>query len=127
MNEVVKEVYGTEFLPGQAEMNVLNVQTGQFERVKETGVLGRFARVQQLNGFKSREAARPVYDAEVICQIKINSAVNKDVVSHKVTGAKGEELKERFAQAWASFEILQSAAETKTAGEAARTGKGAGK
>ena len=51
-----------------------------------------------------------MYDEVVICKIKVSNSANKDVISHKVTGAKGEELKTRFATAWKEFEALEKAA-----------------
>lgn len=110
MEQVFKEKYGTEYKETCGVLSVLDANTGSFKTVREKGVFGRFARVKQLNGFKSRQQGTPVYDECVICQIKIASSVNKDVVSHKVTGVKGAELKQRFADSWADFEKLEKAA-----------------
>ncbi len=110
MEQVFKEKYGTEYKETCGVLSVLDANTGSFKTVREKGVFGRFARVEQLNGFKSRQNGAPVYDECVICQIKIASSVNKDVVSHKVTGVKGAELKKRFAESWADFEKLEKAA-----------------
>lgn len=111
MEQVFKEMYGTDYKETCGVLSVLDANTGSFKTVREKGVFGRFARVKQLNGFKSRQNGAPVYDECVICQIKISSSVNKDVVSHKVTGVKGAELKKRFAESWADFEKLDKAAE----------------
>ena len=110
MEQVFKEKYGTEYKETCGVLSVLDANTGSFKTVREKGVFGRFARVKQLNGFKSRQQGMPVYDECVICQIKISSSVNKDVVSHKVTGVKGAELKQRFADSWADFEKLEKTA-----------------
>lgn len=110
MEQVFKEMYGTDYKETCGVLSVLDANTGSFKTVREKGVFGRFARVKQLNGFKSRQNGAPVYDECVICQIKISSSVNKDVVSHKVTGVKGAELKKRFAESWADFEKLEKAA-----------------
>lgn len=109
MEQVFKEMYGTDYKETCGVLSVLDANTGSFKTVREKGVFGRFARVKQLNGFKSRQQGMPVYDECVICQIKIASSVNKDVVSHKVTGVKGAELKQRFADSWADFEKLEKA------------------
>lgn len=110
MEQVFKEMYGTDYKETCGVLSVLDANTGSFKTVREKGVFGRFARVKQLNGFKSRQNGAPVYDECVICQIKISSSVNKDVVSHKVTGVKGAELKKRFADSWADFEKLEKTA-----------------
>ena len=110
MEQVFKEMYGTDYKETCGVLSVLDANTGSFKTVREKGVFGRFARVKQLNGFKSRQNGAPVYDECVICQIKISSSVNKDVVSHKVTGVKGAELKKRFAESWADFEKREKAA-----------------
>ncbi len=109
MEETVKEIYGTGFMPSTGTLSVLNPLTGSFETVRETGVVGRFARVKQLNGFKSRQHGGPVFDECVLCQIRVTGSVNKDTVSHKVAGTTGEECKKRFAAAWAEFEKMQAA------------------
>ena len=106
--KTVKELYGTEFVPSTGVLTVLNPLTGAFDTVRETGVLGRFARVEQLNGFKSRQTGTPVYDECVLCQIRVSGGVNKDTVSHKVAGQKGDECKKRFAAAWEAFEKLEA-------------------
>lgn len=105
--KTVKELYGTEFMPSTGVLTVLNPMTGAFDTVRETGVTGRFARVEQLNGFKSRSTGAAVYDECVLCQIRVSGGVNKDTVSHKVAGQKGEECKKRFAAAWEEFEKLE--------------------
>lgn len=117
MEQVFKEKYGTEYKETCGVLSVLDANTGSFKTVREKGVFGRFARVEQLNGFKSRQQGMPVYDECVICQIKIASSVNKDVVSHKVTGVKGAELKQRFADSWADFEKLEKTAKAKAQAE----------
>lgn len=117
--ETILTIYSTSYKPSCGILRELDPNTGSFRTIAETGVLGCFARVKQLNGFKSRQANKPVYDEVVICQIKVSSSANKDVISHKVTGAKGEELKARFATAWEEFEALEKAAREKQEKEAA--------
>ena len=109
--ETVKEIYATAYKPSCGILRELDPNTGSFRTLPETGVVGRFARVKQLNGFKSRQASQVVYDEVVVCQIKVSNSANKDVISHKVTGAKGEELKTRFATAWADFQALEKSAQ----------------
>ena len=111
--DTILTIYATSYKPSCGILRELDPSTGSFRTIAETGVLGCFARVKQLNGFKSRQVNKPVYDEVVICKIKVSSSANKDVISHKVTGAKGEELKTRFATAWKEFEALEKAAQTK--------------
>lgn len=117
--ETILKIYETPYRASCGILRELDPNTGSFRTIAETGVLGCFARVKQLNGFKSRQVNKPVYDEVVICKIKVSSSSNKDVISHKVTGAKGEELKTRFATAWAEFEALEKAARAKQEKEAA--------
>ena len=118
MMDVNKEIFSTPYRPSNGVMSVLDAGTGTFKQVSETNVVGRFVKMQQLNGHKSRAQGEPVYDVVDVCQIKINTAASKDVVSHKVTGAKGEELKKRFSAAWREFTQLQAQAQAKAAAEA---------
>ena len=106
MSETTKELFGTSYKETCGKISVLDAATGTYKQVKEKNVMGRFAKIQILNGFKSRQAGKEVFDEVVVCQIKIKDSVSKDVVSHKVVGAKGAELKERFATAWAEYEKL---------------------
>lgn len=108
--ETILKIYETQYRPSCGMLRELDPNTGSFRTIAETGVLGCFARVKQLNGFKSRQVNKPVYDEVVICKIKVSNSANKDVISHKVTGAKGEELKTRFATAWKEFEALEKTA-----------------
>ena len=117
--ETILMIYETPYRASCGILRELDPNTGSFRTIAETGVLGCFARVKQLNGFKSRQVNKPVYDEVVICKIKVSQSANKDVISHKVTGAKGEELKTRFATAWAEFEALEKAARAKQEKEAA--------
>lgn len=106
MVDTVKEMYATQYLPSNGTFLEMDVATGKFKTVPESGVLGRFVRAKILNGLKSRAKGAAVYDEVVFCQIKLASSKNKDIVSHKVAGVKGEELKSRFADAWKAFEEL---------------------
>lgn len=65
----------------------------------EPGVHGEFFRNPVLQGFRSEQEGRPIYDDEDWVRIKI-AGQDKDVVERKATNID----KERFAEAWAKYE-----------------------
>jgi hypothetical protein len=125
--DVFSERYGTPFIKSDGKMSSQEFDAdGKFKIVPEEGILGRFVKMDILNSYKSKAASKPVFDRKIICQIKVDTAQNKDLVSHAVVGKKGEELKARFKTAWAEFEGLEAAAEAEDKVKAGAASEGDG-
>ena len=98
MEETSKVLASTLYFPS-------DLDSDKDTDLKKTVVLGKFLKIKQLNGFKSREKGEPVFDTVVICKIKVDRPKNGDIIAHQIIDgdAKSEALKKRFATAWAKF------------------------
>ena len=107
VEKITKELYGSKFHPTSGKMKVFDIATHGYKDVPETGVFGRFAKVRQLDAFKSNQSGKPVYYEAVICLIKVDNPTSKDVVAELVTGESKTGLISRFPKAWEEFLALE--------------------
>lgn len=107
VEKITKELYGTEYHPSSGKMKEFEPRTHKYIDVDETGVYGRFARLRQLDAFKSNAENKAVYYTLNVCMIKVDNPTSKDVVSTVVNAENVSQLSARFAGAWDEFKKIE--------------------